>query len=135
MGMRTRTVAVLLAVLVAVPLGACAGESGDDGPTAGPTTGAPSAPPSLRTPILPTLPTSPSLPPRDGEQTISGEVTAGVEPGCVLLATDAGDYLLFGDPVEQLQMGGTTTLRGRVRPDMASTCQQGTPFEVLEVLD
>jgi hypothetical protein len=134
MSMRARTVVVGIAALAALLLGACAGEAGDDGPEPSPTTGAPSAPPT-GAPILPTLPPTPSLPPRDGELTITGEVIEGVEAGCLLLATDTGDYLLFGEATEGLQVGATVTLRGQVRPDMMSTCQQGSPFQVLEVLE
>jgi hypothetical protein len=135
MSMRARTLAVGLAALAAVLLGGCAGDSGegDQEPAPSPTTEAPSTPPSV--PATPGLPTVPSLPPRDGELTITGEVIEGVEAGCRLLQTDSGDYLLFGETVAELQMGGTVTLRGRVQPDVMSTCQQGTPFVVLEVLD
>jgi hypothetical protein len=135
MSMRARTVAVVLAALAIGLLGACAGDAGDDGQAPGPTTEAPSAPPSVLPPGLPTLRPTPSLPPRDGEQTLTGEVIEGVEAGCRLLATDTGEYLLFGDAVAQLAVGGTVTVRGRVQPDMMSTCQQGTPFQVLEVLE
>jgi hypothetical protein len=135
MSMRARTLAMVSAALAAVLLGACTGESGADGSAPSPTTEAQSAPPPVPSPVLPTLPPAPSLPPRNGELTLTGEVVAGVEPGCRLLVTGSGDYLLFGEPSEQLQVGATVTLRGQVRPDMMTTCQQGTPFEVLEALD
>lgn len=69
------------------------------------------------------------------EATLTGEVAAGVEEGCMILQTDQGDYLLIGDMARDLRFGATVTVRGQYRPDMASTCQQGTPFEVTEVLD
>jgi hypothetical protein len=62
-------------------------------------------------------------------------VFAGVEPNCVLVATEYGDFLIYGEPAAGVAMGDTVTLRGVARPDMATTCQQGVPFEVLEVVD
>jgi hypothetical protein len=139
--MRTRGLTVPLAVLTALLTGAllagCAGDAGDGQPPSPSTPAVPS--PSLLPPVLPTLPSIPppvTLPPTSstGEVTLTGEVVDGVEAGCLLLQTTAGDYLLFGEPVEQLRSGGTATVRGTVHPEMASTCQQGTPFEVTEVL-
>jgi hypothetical protein len=140
--MRTRSLSVPLAALAAlltgVLLAGCAGDAGDDQQSPSPST--PAAPsPSLPPPALPTLPSVPppvSPPPtsRTGEVTLTGEVVEGVEAGCLLLETTAGQYLLFGEPVEQLRGGAAVTVRGTVHPEMASTCQQGTPFEVTEVV-
>lgn len=145
MSMHTRSLTVPLAALAAllagVLLAGCAGDAGDDQPPSPSTPATPS--PSLPPPVLPTLPsipppvTPPVTPPptgRTGEVTLTGEVVDGVEAGCLLLQTTAGEYLLFGEPVEQLSSGATVTVRGTVHPEMASTCQQGTPFEVTEVL-
>ena len=137
----TRSLTVTLAAAAAAILLAagCAAE-----PTEPPPTGTPTLP-GLTTPAPPGGPTlppqipvsPPQLPPTDrgGEATITGEVAAGVEPGCVLLQTELGEFLLFGPAAEQVQMGSTATLRGMPRPDMATTCQQGVPFEVTEVVD
>ena len=35
---------------------------------------------------------------------------------------------------DDLRVGATLTVRGRVQGDMMSTCQQGTPFEVIEIV-
>jgi hypothetical protein len=128
-------------------LAGCGGDdAGGDGATPSPSSPAAPSPvlpsPVLPSPVLPTLPPeSPSVPPisppstdRPRELTLTGELIAGVEANCLLLETDTGQYLLFGEPVEQLRTGTTVTLRGQVRTDMMSTCQQGTPFEVTEVL-
>lgn len=123
------------AALAAVLLAGCADGSGDDGPS-------PSSPvtPAQPTPEPPgTVPVTPPLQPpptvRSGELTISGDVVSGVEPGCTLLDTGTGLYLLFGPAADELRTGTTATVRGEVRADMASTCQQGTPFEIIEVLE
>lgn len=106
----------LAAIAVAVLLGACADESADPGGTPDPT------------PPMPT-PSSPATP-----VTVTGEVIAGVEAGCVLLVTDQEEYLLVGDEADDLEVGTTATVRGRVAEDTMSICQQGTPFTVEEVL-
>ncbi|MPZ25075.1 MAG: hypothetical protein GEV12_01130 [Micromonosporaceae bacterium] len=150
--MRTRSVVVATAaVLAAALLGACGGESG--GPEPSPSTEAPGTPTPPASPSPPTTapPTTEPVPPgqpplsppvvvppptdRPGQTTLSGQVYAGVEAGCRLLRTESGDYLLIGQAAESAQLGSTVTVRGQVRADMATTCQQGTPFEVSEVLD
>lgn len=142
---RSRSLAAALTAGFAVLtlLTACGDESGGDPestPTLSPGTPAPS--PSPAPPESPTPPGSPPVvvppPPRSdqpGLTTLTGEVFAGVEAGCMLLSTGSGDYLLFGEAASQLPMGRTVTVRGQVRADLATTCQQGTPFEVSEVLD
>jgi hypothetical protein len=58
--------------------------------------------------------------------TLTGTVTTGVEANCLLL----DGYLLVGGPREQLRGGARVTVTGRVRADLMTTCQQGTPFLV-----
>lgn len=130
--MRTRVAVVAGLVTVLAVVGACAGEPeapGEPGPT-------PSTPASTPT----AAPESPSLVPvtpgrSAAGQIITGRVVSGVEQGCVLLETDGEDYLLIGDVAADVPIGQTATVRGRVRDDLASICQQGIPFEVTEVLD
>lgn len=93
----------------------------------------PSASPSSPPPEdLPTP--TPSGKPSGGALTqISGTVVEGVEMGCRLI----DNYLLTPGPGisrDDLRVGATLTVRGRVRQDMMSTCQQGTPFEVIEIV-
>ena len=69
-------------------------------------------------------------------QTITGTVTAGVEPNCVLLSGGGTDYLLiFDDPAlrDQVKTGEQATVVGRAEKGQMTTCQQGTPFIVTSV--
>ncbi len=69
--------------------------------------------------------------------TISGQVVEGVEAGCLLLDTGAGEYLLV-IPAHlgrsAVRAGARLVVRGRVEPHLVSYCQQGTPFLVSEIL-
>jgi hypothetical protein len=125
MGIR-RALAVLV-VAVAL-LGGCAGTDPDEpgGDVVSPSA-SPSVPEDLPTP-------TPSGKPSGGELIeISGTVVEGVEMGCRLI----DQYLLMPGPGingADLRAGATLTVRGRVRQDMMTTCQQGTPFEVTEIV-
>lgn len=93
--------------------------------TAAPTTSA--APPT-------TAPTSPIPPPATptaaGRQVVlQGTVEAGVEPGCKVLNTGTGQYLLLGD----VPVGVEVTVTGVVAAGVSTTCQQGTPLRVTKV--
>lgn len=147
-----KTYRIALPVLVAcLALSACAGQDGGDNPEGGVTTspgqtGAPVTPPSDG-PADPTAPGSgmpPAAPPSGGQPTewppggpgksspapggavVTGTVTSGVEPGCLLI----GEYLLVGGPRDVIKAGAKLTVTGKVQPDMMTTCQQGTPFMV-----
>jgi hypothetical protein len=70
------------------------------------------------------------------EQTLSGQVIEGVEPGCLLLRAAEGDFLLVvpaGQDRSIVRAGARIVVRGRAEPGMVTTCQQGTPFLVSEV--
>ena len=67
-----------------------------------------------------------------GEIEITGLVEAGVESGCRILRTETELYqLISGDP--RIREGARVTVRGRARPDLLTTCQQGIPFQVTDV--
>jgi hypothetical protein len=69
--------------------------------------------------------------------TLTGQVVAGVEGGCKLLSSGGTNYLLLpsGSVTDaDIPVGAKVTVRGRPQPDMMTTCQQGTPFMVTEVL-
>jgi hypothetical protein len=68
-----------------------------------------------------------------GEITLTGTAQEGVESGCVLLRTNQGLYLLIGGDRKTITGGGTLVVRGKVVPDLVTTCQQGTPFQVSDV--
>ncbi|MFV2116724.1 hypothetical protein ACFHW0_30975 [Micromonospora sp. LOL_025] len=142
--MRTLRLAVS-ALAVCVALSACGGQDGTgDTPTPTPTgaqpvTSPPSPDPSIPpTPGDPVDPTGPALPlptrptggptktPPAGGTTLTGTVTSGVEPNCLLL----DNYLLIGGPRDLLKAGAKVTVTGRVQRDLLTTCQQGTPFLV-----
>lgn len=64
---------------------------------------------------------------------VSGTVVEGVEMGCRLI----DQYLLLPGPGinrDDLRVGATLTVRGRVERGMMTTCQQGTPFVVTEIV-
>lgn len=109
-------------------LGACADENGEPSqpPTATPPTAPPTTPPGSPPTVTP--------PPGETIQTVSGEVYAGVEAGCQLIHTGSADYLLIWRD-GQFRSGETVTVRGYPDSDLATTCQQGTPFIVTEVVD
>jgi len=57
---------------------------------------------------------------------LTGTVTAGVEPGCLLL----DGYLLVGGPKDVLRPGARVVVTGEEQPDLMTTCMQGKPFRV-----
>jgi hypothetical protein len=89
------------------------------------TSGAPAPTPTAGTPLPPPT-TGAGKPGPSGPTTISGTVTAGVEPNCLLL----GGYLLIGGPPEVVRSGARVSVTGRPSPGMPTTCQQGVPFLV-----
>jgi len=106
---------------------------------AGPTQGAMATPPGEPVPVASPPPTDkvppptgyvPSPPPgKDikppyGTVTVTGVVSEGVEPGCRIL----GGYLLVGG--DSVPFGTLVEVTGVVRPDLLTTCQQGTPLLV-----
>lgn len=69
--------------------------------------------------------------------TLTGRIVEGVESGCKLLSSGRVNYLLLpsGDVSDaDIPVGAQVTVRGRPQPDVMTTCQQGTPFTVTEVL-
>ncbi len=71
-----------------------------------------------------------------GSETLSGTVTAGVEPNCLLLTGNGPAHLLlFEDPSlrSKAQIGASITVVGTAAPTQLTTCQQGIPFIVTSV--
>ncbi|MFI5491677.1 hypothetical protein [Actinoplanes sp. NPDC051859] len=97
--------------------------------------GAPSAtPPSAAPSSAAPSPGAPSAKPpvQKGSRTITGTITAGVEPNCLLI----DDNLLIFDQESvrnTAKVGTKVTVTGRSEPGMMSTCQQGTPFMVTAI--
>jgi hypothetical protein len=134
MGIRRALVVLVAAAL----LGGCAGTDADDsgGDTVSPSpSSSPSSSPSASPSFPEDLPTpTPSGKPSGGAlMEISGTIVAGVEMGCKLI----DQYLLMPGPGinrDDLRVGAAVTVRGRVQQGMMTTCQQGTPFEVIEIV-
>ncbi|WP_328466402.1 hypothetical protein OHA21_46175 [Actinoplanes sp. NBC_00393] len=74
--------------------------------------------------------------PSGGGTTITGTVTEGVEPGCLLLKTTDGEHLLiFKDATvkSSVKAGSEITVVGKPEAGMMTTCMQGEPFVVSSV--
>ena len=64
---------------------------------------------------------------------IVGVVEAGVEHGCTMLRTTADLYQLVGSADPMIKPGARLTVRGFPKADLMTTCQQGIPFQVIDV--
>jgi hypothetical protein len=142
MGTR-RLAAFAFALVVAGLLGACSGgtPSVDRSPAAAasvtpddqPSTAQPSPPPAPS--VLP-LPSGTVAPAPDGpapsqpEQTITGQVEAGVERGCLILRDTTGTYQLLGGDPTVVYAGANVSLTGHVVTGVMSYCMQGKPFQI-----
>lgn len=137
----TRAVRVAAAAVLAVGLLTACGQGGTDGEpvtplpwTGGPVT-TPPAPPGAGQPDPTGQPgsvppaketTGPGAGAPGGPKVLTGTVTAGVEPNCLLL----DGYLLIGGPPDVLRVGARVVVTGDVQADVVTTCMQGTPFLV-----
>src|SRR5690349_11644824 len=123
--MLIRRTVVPAALLLALSAG-CANNTApiDAGGAPGPVTASPTASPA------PTVSAAP------GEITLTGTVTAGVEPNCLLLKDGTGDHLLITEDTKlksALQPGAEITVVGKSEPGLMTTCMQGKPFVVSSV--
>jgi hypothetical protein len=123
---RTSLLRPLACLLLAGVLAAACASSGGDGGAAGP--GGTTAPPATATP-----PTTPPPARPAGKVSVTGTVTQGVEPGCLLLDGGGGPYLLVGGDRARLTPGRRVAVTGRVDRGLLSTCQQGEPLVVASV--
>ena len=142
--MGTRRLAVFAsALVVAGLLGACSDgtPSADRSPavTASVTpeaslspTGQPSPTPSVAPPAgVGTSASPPDRPaPSQLEQTIIGQVEAGVERGCLILRDTTGTYQLLGGDPTIVYAGANVSLTGHVVTGVMSYCMQGKPFQI-----
>ena len=143
-----RPIRPFVALTAVALLGACGMESG----TTGSASGSATPPVSSSTPSSTSGSTSgssttqpdpenPTLPPTAGGKvrllTVTGSVSDGVENGCLLLTptpTDNnGPWMLMGK-VAGIKAGQQVTVRGYRVENIASTCQQGRPFQVEAVV-
>ena len=130
----------LVALSAVVLLGACGTGGGTTGSsTSGSTGGAPPSTPvsTTATTTTSTVPEDPTLPGRGKLVTVTGTVSAGVENGCLLLTTDPaspdGPWQLIGN-IAGIEAGQQVTVRGARIDTVATTCQQGLPFAVQNVV-
>jgi hypothetical protein len=127
----------LLALSAVALLGACGTDTGANGSGA---SGAATPPASTSTSsTTATDPENPTLP-SDGRGklvTVTGTVSAGVENGCLLLTTRPaspdGPWQLVGN-IAGIEPGQKVTVRGARVDTVATTCQQGLPFDVQAVV-
>lgn len=66
------------------------------------------------------------------EQTISGQVEAGVERGCLILRDSTGTYQLLGGDPTIVYAGANVSLSGHVVTGVMSYCMQGKPFQITQ---
>jgi hypothetical protein len=123
--MRTRHFAVL-ALLCAALLGGCA----QGGPGSAAASGGASSPASPATPA-PSGSTQPSSP-AAGAMTLTGQVEAGVEPGCLILRSGGQTYELNGGDPAIVKPGARLRITGHVVDNVMSHCMQGKPFQIVE---
>ncbi|AGZ39836.1 hypothetical protein AFR_07735 [Actinoplanes friuliensis DSM 7358] len=109
-------------------LAGCANGSADSAEPAG----APAPASAVPSSAVPTEEPSAGKPTETGSKTLSGTITAGVEPNCLLL----DDHLLIFDDAALKSVakdGASVTVTGRAAQGMMTTCQQGTPFVVSSI--
>jgi hypothetical protein len=127
-----------MALVLAVVLTVAACGSVDDSPGASESAassdltsaGQPSAPTGRHTEDLAV--TSPRG--RGRPITVKGTVDEGVEAGCLTITAAKGTWTLVG-AMAGLKPGDTVTVRGTVRDDLSTTCQQGPALWVDQVLE
>ncbi|WP_176984935.1 hypothetical protein [Asanoa ishikariensis] len=127
----------LVAVMV-VALAGCSANSRESDPIPAPSMSSnapapsastvPAVPPAPSATVNPPDPVPPATPRPSGAKppkvvNVSGTVTSGVEEGCLLLE----GYLLVNAPTSLVYEGVRVRATLEVRPDLVSTCQQGTP--------
>lgn len=128
--MLIRRTVVPAALLLALSAG-CANNPApiDAGGAPEPATASPAAS-SAASSAAPTVSAAP------GETTLTGTVTLGVEPNCLLLKDGTGDHLLIIEDTKlksALQPGAEITVVGKSEPGLMTTCMQGKPFVVSSV--
>jgi hypothetical protein len=96
----------------------------------------PSSSPSAPASPSPVSSSSASSSSASSSETISGTLSAGVEPHCLILRDATGSHSIYFHDESlrpQAPAGAHVTLVGHPEPGMMTTCQQGEPFIVTEV--
>jgi hypothetical protein len=111
--------------------GATASPTGTDSVSAtSPADGTSVTPPGPPSSLTPSVPGRPA--PSQAEQTISGQVQAGVERGCLILQDPTGTYQLLGGDPTVVYPGANVVLAGHVVTGVMSYCMQGKPFQITQ---
>jgi hypothetical protein len=148
MGMRRLSVMCVTGLVAAGVLAGCSAGAPQVIPSGGATVSAsaqsgpqPSDQPMpLPSPVEPPsaspLPTGLALPPSkpapSGDQTLTGQVEAGVERGCLILNDATGVYQLLGGDPTVVYAGAQVSVTGHVVTGVMSYCMQGRPFQITE---
>lgn len=64
---------------------------------------------------------------------LEGTVREGVEAGCLVLRSGEETYLLLGPAVGDLDAGDRVRVHGTPRPEVATSCMEGVPFDVASI--
>jgi hypothetical protein len=130
--------ALLASVLLATGLlGGCANAVPSSGTSPGATVSAsPSDQPSPSVSVSPPFSLPPSAPGKPSgsqlEQTITGQVEAGAEHGCLILRDTTGTYQLLGGDPTIVYAGADVSLTGHVVTGVMTYCMQGKPFQITQ---
>jgi hypothetical protein len=106
------------------PVASVSPSVGQQSPSPTPTGGLPSVSP------LPSVSVPAKAGPSQPEQTITGQVEAGVERGCLILRDATGTYQLLGGDPTIVYAGANVSLTGHVVTGVMSYCMQGKPFQI-----
>ena len=132
-----RPIRPLVALSAVALIGACGTGSSTSGSSTSGAAGGGTPPATTST--TQADPDDPTLP-ADGRGklvTVTGTVSDGVENGCLMLTTEPasadGPWQLIGN-VAGIRAGQKVTVRGARVDTVATTCQQGLPFDVQTVV-
>jgi hypothetical protein len=106
-------------------------------PTDGSSADQPSPLPSVIPPVSSAVVSAskPDVPaPTQLEQTLTGQVEAGVERGCLILRDTTGTYQLLGGDPTIVYAGADVSLTGHVVTGVMSYCMQGKPFQITQAI-
>ena len=133
------TVRMALVLGLALTVAACGSVDGSTGASERAASTGPTGPTPARQPPTPPWTytedlTLTSPPGRGRPVTVTGTVDEGVEAGCLTITAAQGTWTLVG-ATAGLKPGDMVTVRGTVRDDLSTTCQQGPALWVDEVLE
>jgi hypothetical protein len=153
MGTRQLTVIGVAGLVLAGLLAGCSNGGSGSSSTSSAGASMSATPPSASSPASPSpgganpsptpsgLPSGLGLPspsgkstPAAGQQTLTGQVEAGVERGCLVLRDEGGSgtYQLMGGDAKIVYAGARVSVTGHIATGIMSYCMQGRPFQVTD---